>query len=191
MTSFVRARPGLPLAITYTHAGVQHHITVQPAQGVLKNQAGEPALGVGLVLTTNSGVPWIEAVKESFPLAWDELSQTTQGLWNIIKSTLRGAPNLSDVVGPVGLVSIVNDAAQNGAGYVLYLAGFIAINLAVVNLIPIPALDGGRIFVLAVEGLTRHEAPRLAVQILNTIGIALIIILMITVTYHDIARLFV
>ncbi|MFA7309964.1 MAG: site-2 protease family protein, partial [Candidatus Paceibacterota bacterium] len=84
---------------------------------------------------------------------------------------------------------VVGEASRSGIGYVLSLAAFISVNLAVINLIPIPALDGGRILVVALEALLRRPAPRLAVQILNALGIALIIILMITVTYNDIARL--
>jgi regulator of sigma E protease len=76
-------------------------------------------------------------------------------------------------------------------GYVLSLAAFISLNLAVINLIPIPALDGGRLVVVVVESVLRRKAPRLAIQLLNTVGIALIVLLMIAVTYQDIARLLV
>ena len=100
-----------------------------------------------------------------------------------------GAPNLRDIVGPVGLVSVVGEASQAGIAQVLALAGFISINLAVINLFPIPALDGGRLFILAVETLIRRPASKLAVHLLNMIGITAIILLMIVVTYQDIARL--
>ncbi len=62
-------------------------------------------------------------------------------------------------------------------------------NLAVINLIPIPALDGGRLLIVIVEMGLRRNAPKLLVQLLNTLGIALIIMLMIAVTYQDVARL--
>ncbi|MCE9541007.1 site-2 protease family protein, partial [Candidatus Kaiserbacteria bacterium] len=110
-------------------------------------------------------------------------------LWGILKSVVHGAPNLANVTGPVGLVSYVAEASHSGWGYVLSLAGFISVNLAIINLIPIPALDGGRIVVVLIEMVLRRNAPRLALQLLNTLGIALIIMLMVTVTYHDIARL--
>ena len=113
-----------------------------------------------------------------------------QGLWGIVERALAGDPSLAGVVGPIGLVGVVGNAAQSGFGNVLALAAFISVNLAIINLIPIPALDGGRLFLLGVETVLRREAPRLALQMLNAVGVLLIIFLMITVTYNDIARLF-
>ncbi|MBI2612779.1 site-2 protease family protein [Candidatus Kaiserbacteria bacterium] len=72
---------------------------------------------------------------------------------------------------------------------VLALAAFISVNLAIINLIPIPALDGGRLVLLGIETIMRRSAPKLTLQMLNALGVALIIVLMITVTYNDIARL--
>ena len=98
--------------------------------------------------------------------------------------------SIAGIVGPVGLAGVVSDAASHGLGNILALAGFISVNLAIINLIPIPALDGGRLLLLAVEAVRRRSAPRMAVQLLNVLGVALIALLMITVTYNDIARLF-
>ena len=86
-------------------------------------------------------------------------------------------------------MSYVGAASQNGIGAVLALASVISVNLAIINLIPIPALDGGRLAILAIEAMTRRNAPLLAMRALNTLGIALIIVLMLVVTYHDIGRL--
>jgi regulator of sigma E protease len=71
---------------------------------------------------------------------------------------------------------------------VLELTAFISVNLAIVNLLPIPALDGGRLAVLGIEVITRRRIPRLLVQTVNTIGVAFLIALMIIVSYHDIGR---
>lgn len=189
ITAFVRTHPGEALQITYKQAGTIRQTTARPAQGVLKDDADTPALGVGLVLVSNVSVPWGEAFIKSFPLIYQETAQTVLALWHIINSSIHGSLNLSNVVGPVGLASVVGEAAQNGWGQILLLAGLIGINLAIINLVPIPVLDGGRLLVVSIEAVLRRPAPRLAMQLLNTIGIALIILLMITVTYHDITRL--
>ena len=112
-----------------------------------------------------------------------------QGLWTIIDGAAHGAPNLKDVTGPVGLVSVVGEASRSGIGYILSLAAFISVNLAVINLIPIPALDGGRLVIVALEAIIRRPAPRIAMQTLNALGIFLILLLMVVVTYNDVARL--
>ena len=109
---------------------------------------------------------------------------TAQNLWTILSGALMGTADLSQVVGPVGLVSVVGAAYQNGIGNVLKLAAFISVNLAIINLFPIPALDGGRLVVLGVEAVRRKNVSRTAIQILNTIGIGCVILLMIVVTYQ-------
>jgi len=189
VTGFVKTHPGDALQITYKRADAIKQTTARPAQGVLRDNAGTPALGVGLVMVSIVSVPWSEAFIQAFPLAYSEFVQTLAGLGHIIMTAVSGNADLTQVVGPVGLASVVGEAAQNGLGQILMLAGLIGVNLAIINLIPIPVLDGGRLLVVIIEAILRRPAPRLVLQILNTLGVALIILLMVTVTYHDIARL--
>lgn len=186
---FVRAKPGETLTLSYTHQGVAHEAAIIPAQGVLAREAGRPALGVALALVATRPLPWGEAFIAALPQTIHGFTTVFHDVAALARTFLSGAPDLSQVVGPVGIVSYVGEASQNGYGAVLGLAAIISINLAIINLIPIPALDGGRLFILAVETVTRRSAPRLAVQVLNALGVALIIFLMVTVTYQDIARL--
>lgn len=189
VSAFVSTRGGQPIEVSFLRAGTVTTATVIPAHAVILDEAARPALGVALVLVSTEAVPWGEAMKDALTTTRNAFVMIGGGLWNIFKDIARGAPNLSDVVGPIGLVGVVGTAAQNGFGNVLALAAFISVNLAIINLIPIPALDGGRLLILAVESLRRRDAPRLAIQLLNALGVALIALLMITVTYHDIARL--
>ncbi|HUO50524.1 MAG TPA: site-2 protease family protein [Candidatus Paceibacterota bacterium] len=190
LVAFISSRGGQPVTVTYIHNQRQNTVTMVPANGVDTYNAGHPAVGIGLVLVATEALPVASAVKEAFVSTQDAFIIVAQGLWEIIDTAIHGAPDLSNVVGPVGLVSAVGDAAHSGLGMLFETAAFISINLAIVNLLPIPALDGGRIFILALEALLRKSAPKLAVQVLNTVGVALIIILMVTVTYNDFARLF-
>ena len=189
--AFVSSRGGELLTLSFMHDNATTTKTVIPAHAVNADTAGRPAIGIGLVLITNEALPFSQALAASFTATENSFIIVWQGLWEILKTAAHGAPDLTNVVGPVGLVSVVGQAAQNGFGQVLELAGFISINLVIVNLLPIPALDGGKLFVLIIEAVLRRKAPKLAIQLLNTIGVALIILLMVTVTYHDIARLFV
>jgi regulator of sigma E protease len=189
--AFVSDRGGEPLTLSYLHDNATTTSTIIPAHAVVAQDAGRPAIGLGLVLVADQSLPAGEAMKEALTTTKDAFVIVGQGLWSILKSAAHGSPDLSNVVGPIGLVSAVGQAAQNGWGEVLELAAFISVNLTIVNLIPIPALDGGRLFVLIIETIMRKRAPKLAIQLLNTVGVALIILLMVTVTYHDIARLLV
>ncbi len=186
---FVGERAGVPLTIEYLHAGATSSAMVRPANAVVPGQAGRPALGVGLALVAERSLPWGEAFITGTQLTGSYFAATFEGVWRLISGAFTFSAPIHEVVGPVGLVSIIGEAAHNGIGNVIKLAAFISVNLAIINLIPIPALDGGRLAILAVETALRRPAPRLAVQVINTFGIALIMLLMVVVTYHDIARL--
>ncbi len=190
VVNFVKDRGGKPITIAYIHSGKAESTTVTPAHAVIPNEADRPALGVKLALVSIHSLPWLQAAQVGLVSTGDAFQSVAGGLWSIVTDLFRGQPALQDVVGPVGLVNVVNEAAQNGLGNVLALAAFISVNLTLINLLPIPALDGGRLLLVIVEIISRRAAPRLAVQLLNTLGIALIVLLMITVTNHDVARLF-
>src|SRR3989338_4940264 len=186
---FVRTRGGKEILLSYMRAGTTTEVILRPAHAVIAEEAGRPAVGVALVLVSSSPLGWREAIRESSLRTLDAFKAVGNGLWAMLKKALVGEGSLSDVVGPVGLVGVVSEAATHGFGNVLALAAFISVNLAVINLIPIPALDGGRLLLLGVETVMRRNVPRLVVQLLNLAGFVLIALLMFAVTYNDIARL--
>jgi regulator of sigma E protease len=189
IVSFVGAHGGKQLELTYRRNEEVVTVPVTPAHAVVEQSANRPAIGIGLTLVTDESMSWFQALKAAGPSTFSALQETVRGLWTLLRDALAGQPNLQNIVGPVGLVDFVGNASKHGIGHVLALAGFISINLAVINLIPIPALDGGRLFLLGVETIIRRPPHRLTVTIMNFIGVAAIIFLMISVTYNDIARL--
>ena len=84
---------------------------------------------------------------------------------------------------------MVGDAASFGLTALLTFTAIISLNLAVINLLPIPALDGGRLVFVAIEAITRRKIPVVWAGRVNFVGFALLILLMIAVTYNDILRL--
>ena len=190
LVAFVSDHGGQKLKVAYLHNDATTTAVIIPANSVNPQNAGRPAIGIGLVLVANVALPPLQAMHQALLTTRSSFVVVAQALWGIVKTAAHGSPDLSGVVGPVGLVSQVGEAAKNGFGEVLELAAFISVNLTIVNLIPIPALDGGRLLVLIIEAIMRKQAPKLAIQLLNTIGVALIILLMVTVTYNDIGRLF-
>jgi regulator of sigma E protease len=111
------------------------------------------------------------------------------GLFGFIKNIIVGTANFQDIAGPVGIAGLVGEASALGFMHLMMFAAFISINLAVINLVPFPALDGGRLLFLAIEAIKRSPInPRVSV-FANTIGFALLILLMFVVTYNDIARI--
>jgi regulator of sigma E protease len=97
--------------------------------------------------------------------------------------------DLSTVAGPVGIVGLVGDASALGFIAILNFVGLISINLAVINLIPFPALDGGRILFLVIEAVKGSPIKPHIANVVNMVGFALLIFLMIVITLSDITRL--
>ena len=105
-------------------------------------------------------------------------------------SIFRGQVSFSDMSGPVGIVNEIGKSVQAGILDLVSLIALIAVNLGVFNLLPFPALDGGRVFFLLVELIRRKPIPPEREGIVHMIGMALLLLLMIAVTYQDIVKLF-
>lgn len=112
------------------------------------------------------------------------------GLYDFLSSAIVGKADFAQVSGPVGLVGHVGEAAKFGIVNLLSFTALISLNLAIINLIPFPALDGGRLLLVAIEGITRKTINVKFVNDLNLIGFALLMLLMIVVTFSDIVKLF-
>ena len=119
-----------------------------------------------------------------------------------LQMLLSGAAGVNDLSGPVGIVSTITEVgketeAAEGFGAamenILYFAAMIAVNLAVMNLLPLPALDGGHVLFLLVNGIAvllfKKEIPSKYLNVINAIGFALLMALMLFVTFHDIIKL--
>jgi len=128
---------------------------------------------------------------------WEGLSVTGSLTWATAKSlgtfviqAFSGNAGLSGITGPVGIVGMVGDVSQLGFGYLLTFTALISINLAIINLLPVPALDGGRLLFVGVEALTRRRIPPLIFNALNTAGFVLLIFLMVIITIQDFRNIF-
>jgi regulator of sigma E protease len=97
---------------------------------------------------------------------------------------------IGEVAGPVGIVSLTSQMTQLGLVYVLQFIAIISINLAIINAIPFPALDGGRLLFLLIEKIKGSPVNAKIERLANSIGFALLIILMIFITFRDITKLF-
>ena len=107
-----------------------------------------------------------------------------------IKMLLGGQAKITEVSGPVGVVEAMNTQAQTG-GFValLYLAGFLSVNIGIMNLLPFPALDGGRILFILIELILGRRVPPEKEGMVHFIGIILLLGLMVFATWNDILRI--
>ncbi|MBU1092058.1 RIP metalloprotease RseP [Patescibacteria group bacterium] len=150
---------------------------------------GVGSLGIAMDKIGIVSVPLHKAV-------WEGLKSTVYLTEAIIKSfgalfldIIRGGNMVAQVRGPVGIVGMVGTVAEFGFVYVLQFVALLSVNLAILNFIPFPALDGGRLLFLGVEAIKRSPMNQKAMAIANSVGFAILILLMLLVTYRDIARI--
>ena len=108
----------------------------------------------------------------------------------VIVNLFTGKLGLSSLSGPVGIFNVVGESAKAGFVDLIYLLGFISLNVGFMNILPIPALDGGRILFLIIEKIKGSKVDVKVENTIHTIGFALLMLLMLVITFNDIIKLF-
>ncbi len=131
---------------------------------------------------------------------WNTAMDFTRLVWMGLEDLISGFASVKDMSGPVGIVSVIAETGEQSATVsdgllsVAYLGAFIAINLAVMNMLPIPALDGGRIFLLLVSSaftaVTKKKIPAKYESYVHAVGMVLLLAFIAFVTFKDIWKLF-
>ena len=154
-----------------------------------KNNDGKFSIGISMDQIGIVKLPFFRALYEGMVLDWSVTKDTAVGLYMLVEQGIEGKGNLAGVTGPVGMVGIVGNAYQFGFIYLLSFAALISVNLAIINLIPFPALDGGRLLFLLIEKIKGSRLNPKFANTANMVGFAILIILMLFVTYHDVTKL--
>ena len=175
VVTFMGAHTGKPVSVVAEEG--TYVVVPSPTAGLRLDDVGTVSFGV-----FGAFVP---AIKTTGFL----LVGTAKGMAGLLWSLVHGTADLANVSGPVGIASIVKQAAGIGFGALLQLTVLLSLSLAVVNVIPFPALDGGRLLFIIIESIRRRPLPKQIANYANTAGFALLLVLMVLITYHDIARL--
>jgi regulator of sigma E protease len=174
------------ITIEIAEGDIKNKIVVTPLAGIVE---GKAALGIGLDTIGVLRLPVHQALYQGALLTWDLTKAVTVGLVTFFKNIFIAKADLAQVTGPIGIVGLVGDAVHLGFIYLLSFTAFISINLAVINLLPFPALDGGRILFVIIEAIKRSPIKPKVANTLNTIGFSLLILLMLVITFHDIFKM--
>jgi len=188
-SEFVSRGGEAPIQIAYTKGEELRLANVVPQAGVIESDPSRPAVGVALTLVDTVKYPVMEALSEGFTYTLQSMWMIIVGIAHLFSDAVVGQADLSQVTGPVGIVGMVGEASQYGISALLMFTAFISLNLAVINLLPFPALDGGRLLFVGIEALIHRPLPVRATQITNTVGFVLLIVLMVVITWNDIAKL--
>lgn len=183
---FIAQHPEESLAITVLRQGQEKYFITKAEEGLIE---GRKAVGVELDDVGILQLPVHLALIEGAALAQRTTVSVAQGLGAFFGQLLRGAADFSSVAGPIGITVFGAAAVGQGWAAALVLTALISINLALINLLPVPGLDGGRLLIIAVEALLRRPVPERLTTALTIGGFAVLIVLMLVVSYHDIVRL--
>lgn len=183
---------------TNAHLGEEIILTVERGPEVFKVKivprllapAGEGPMGVALVRTAIKKYPWYLAPFQGILATGNLTFAIIQGYLQAISNLVKGlAPDIQ-VTGPVGIFHLLNQASKLGLSYFLNFLGMISIYLAIVNVLPIPAADGGKLLFLGIEWMRKKPISQPIEQKITFAFFTLIVTLMIWVTIQDITRIF-
>ena len=164
------------LDVTISEKGSDKQVTVTPEES-----QGRYLLGVQPGIKSD----FVSMFVGGFTTAADSALRILSALKNLIFQ-----PDLNKLGGPVAIFKASSDAAKNGIENVLYFLAMISINIGIFNLIPIPALDGGKIVLNILEAIRRKPLKQEIETYVTLAGVVIMVVLMIAVTWNDIMRLF-
>jgi regulator of sigma E protease len=133
---------------------------------------------------------WYESIWRGLKDALFLTAQIAVGYFELFKNLLFKGQLIADVSGPIGIATVTGQAASVGFRFLLQFVALISINLTILNIIPFPALDGGRALMLVIEKLKGSPVSQKVESVINSLGFAFLILLMIYATIKDIVRIF-
>jgi regulator of sigma E protease len=150
---------------------------------VPRDEGGKGRIGVahGYYQKLPPGAALVESVRYN----WQISRQTLAVLGKIVTGQLAAKSALS---GPIEIAALSGAAARTGLKHLVQLMGLISISIAILNLLPIPVLDGGQIAILLIEGVRRKDLSLRAKERINQVGFVFIVMLMVVVLYFDVVK---
>jgi regulator of sigma E protease len=189
LSSAIKQSGGQPLSLRVQRNGEDVTVTVQPRKREVKNIFGELKedwmIGIGSQVSIEKGDPGL-AVSKAFVQTWEYSKLTLIGLYKMI--TREVSPR--NLGGPILIAQMAGQQAQEGIGSFLAFLAVLSINLGVLNLLPVPVLDGGHLFFFAVEAIIGRPVSLKYREKAQQVGIFLLLLLMIFAFANDIFRLF-
>jgi regulator of sigma E protease len=186
----VRLNPNVPMTIIVQRDGREETLHVTPSRTELTDRFGNH-YEIGLLGIARSGMEYVKrdpatAVLQAGEETWNLTAGTLGALWQMVQGT-RGTDELG---GPLRIAQMSGEVAQSGIVAVLWFMAVLSINLGLINLFPVPVLDGGHLLFYAAEALRGKPLGQRAQEYGFRIGLALVLTLMVFATWNDLVHLF-
>jgi len=180
----IASSSGSILIFSILRDGKHIFINTKAATGTIADDPNRFAIGIAMEETATLQLPVYLAAYESIRFNYYLVKE----VYGVLGSLFQGQVSVSDLAGPVYIAQKTGEAAQSGFSSLLVFVGLISVNLGVMNLLPIPALDGGRLLFVIIEAIRRKPIKPSIANGINLTGFVLLMLLMVFVTYHDIVR---
>ncbi|MBI4434746.1 site-2 protease family protein [Candidatus Uhrbacteria bacterium] len=179
---YIRERGGQELQVTVDRNGTAQTFAIRP--GPLPG-VEHPGIGVQLVATGTVRFPLHVAVWYGVRTTGVVIVDILRALGNLVHGLATQRAVTVDIAGPVGIAVMTGQVVQLGFIHLLQFTAVLSANLALLNIFPFPALDGGRLFLLAIEAFRRRALTKRVENLIHTIGFAVLLLLVVAVTYRD------
>lgn len=183
VSNFMRANPNAAVPLTVRRDGQTLQFTLVPEVPVLPQGLKDPMLGI----------KWASHLAIDHPTPWDQIANSAYAVFSTIQAWVspRTDVNASHMQGPIGIMNVMAILFRSEEGWrqALWLAVLINVNLAIVNMIPLPVLDGGHIMISVIEWIRRKPIHTKVLEVIQTACAMLIIGFMIYVTFFDVQDL--
>jgi regulator of sigma E protease len=183
----VKESQGTVLSVLLRDGNTERELSVTPEK---RADSDMYAIGISMDTVGNVSLPAHRAFMQGGRLTLGLFVGISSHIYNLLAGIVTGTADFSGVAGPVGIAGLVGEARELGFAYLMSFTAFISLNLAVLNLIPFPALDGGRIFFVLIEAVIRRPIKPVIANTLNVIGFGLLLLFMIFITVKDVMKLF-
>jgi len=188
MTSLIHSRPGDSLSITWSREGFQYTDSVVPIVAG-KDVCDCRVIDLGMIgiapITEHQENDVFSALAYGFSITQGNVDK----IYNSVCALVSGNAPFSDLGGPILIAQLAGKSARAGFLSLILFTAFISVNLAFVNILPIPGLDGGHLLIILLESITRREfSVKVRIRI-QQVGMAILMLLIVSVLYNDISRL--
>jgi regulator of sigma E protease len=189
VTAVIRASQGKPMTFRILRDGQERDIVVTPREG----DTGDPKVGrkpmIGAQIRSLEVRAFQPSLLGAFKLSAEQNWKATKMIMRTLRGLFTRETPVNQLMGPVAIAGLSGEAAQAGWLSLFGLVAMISLNLGLINLMPVPVLDGGHITILALEGLARRDFSMKVKEKMLIVGFVLLLTLMVTVIYNDLTRL--
>jgi regulator of sigma E protease len=177
---------GRPLDVVYSRAGVENHVTITPEKR--DPDGGGQRWVIGLNLEPRIDYTKLP-VRQAFAKSLDQNAEGAAMIFQFLERIVERRMSPKSLVGPVGIAQLSGQAAKEGVFSYLELMAMVSLNLAIVNLLPIPILDGGVILMLLIEMLMRRDLDLRMKEAVVKVGFVFLMVVVVFAIYNDISRM--